>query len=184
MKKIIIFDKDHTLVVPKSGKTFVQSPTDQIPNIDPRRISELAKTHSLFIASNQGGVAAKHKTMASAIDEMQYCLSLFPELKYALFCPDYDGKRCFKITKNDCEAAIYWYIDDDDCWQQNLIYGCLDPDLVVGKCRKPNGGMLEIIKHESQCDHALMVGDRQEDSDAAEAAGIAFTHIYDFLNYS
>lgn len=52
---MIIFDKDHTLVLPASGEVWVQNPTDQAPLIPIATIAALTREHDLYIASNQEG---------------------------------------------------------------------------------------------------------------------------------
>lgn len=52
---MIIFDKDHTLVLPASGEVWVQNPTDQAPLIPIATIVALTREHDLYIASNQEG---------------------------------------------------------------------------------------------------------------------------------
>lgn len=63
--KLAILDKDGTLVLPKSGNTFVQNPTDQILMFGAiegcQRLIDAG--YVLAIASNQGGVASNHKTL-------------------------------------------------------------------------------------------------------------------------
>ncbi|MFM6404935.1 MAG: hypothetical protein ACKPGT_09860, partial [Microcystis sp.] len=40
--------------------------------------------------TNQGGVAAGHKSLKSAIEEQRKTLEIFPLLSYIYFCPDFE----------------------------------------------------------------------------------------------
>lgn len=59
MAKLIVFDKDGTLVKPKSGGTFVQHPHDQelLPGVAQKLKQLWADGWTMAIASNQGGCA-------------------------------------------------------------------------------------------------------------------------------
>jgi histidinol phosphatase-like enzyme len=60
-RTLYIFDKDGTLIEPKSGQTFVQSPEDQQlkPGVA-EKLAELREQGGVFaMASNQGGCARK-----------------------------------------------------------------------------------------------------------------------------
>lgn len=168
--KLAILDKDGTLVLPKSGNTFVQNPTDQILMVGVvegcQRLIEAG--YVLAIASNQGGVEAGFKTPGDAIAEMQYCLQLLKSVEVdihrALFCPDFQGKECVLVTKD-------YGADLQSSWGSTWVN-------LVGEFRKPSGGMLKIIagngyKREKFTDF-WMIGDREEDRLAAEAAGFGF----------
>lgn len=160
---LIILDKDGTLVEPASGKTFVQHPEDQVllPGVTDR-VSELhAQGHTLVIASNQGGVG-KYKSLEDAIAEMRYCLGLLPQIESAMFCPDFDGKECFWVGRT--------LVQPSKCFAFPFF-----------NYRKPNPGMLlhamgqfEGSTKRFNREDAIMVGDRDEDSEAAKAAGIRF----------
>ena len=59
MNKLAVFDKDHTLVKPKSGGTFVKAPEDQelLPGVAEKLEELRSDGWCLAIASNQGGCA-------------------------------------------------------------------------------------------------------------------------------
>jgi histidinol phosphatase-like enzyme len=59
MNKLAVFDKDWTLVKPKSGGTFVQAPEDQelLPGVAEKLEELRSDGWCLAIASNQGGCA-------------------------------------------------------------------------------------------------------------------------------
>ncbi len=72
------------------------------------------------------------------------------------FCPDFEGKKCFCVTRNE----VHNYSNQQES----------------GTFRKPQPGMLNLAIQIHQPDKALMVGDRPEDKAAALAAGIQFQH--------
>jgi D-glycero-D-manno-heptose 1,7-bisphosphate phosphatase len=164
--KLAIFDKDGTLVTPKSGEKFVQHPEDQmlLPGVAEGIAAMAADGWVMAIASNQGGVAAGHKTLDDAIEEMRVCLSLLTDIKLGLFCPDFEGDICMAI---DGCAALNIAVQS---WGQGL----------KGLYRKPHSGMIEAAhrmvfeSHISNPDSVLFVGDRPEDEQAAANAGVRF----------
>ncbi len=164
---LVALDKDGTLVEPWSSSAFVQNPRDQrlLPNAK-ERIGELkAMGATLVIASNQAGVAAKHKTLESAIAEMRFCLSLLPEIQYGFLCPDFDGRQCYYLKSSLPKDLIAFPAHSN-------------PEVVglIGKFRKPDPGMLLLAEmlHPNTKDGCIMVGDRPEDQAAAIAAGFSF----------
>jgi D-glycero-D-manno-heptose 1,7-bisphosphate phosphatase len=165
--KLAILDKDGTLVLPKSGNTFVQNPTDQILMVGAvegcQRLIDAG--YVLAIASNQGGVSMGYKTLDEAKSEMRYCLHLLRgygiEISRTLFCPDMEGKEGFIVD-----------IDGKDFPPDNLKCPYMDIE-IAGKWRKPQPGMLYMAATHSVTD-GWMIGDREEDRLAAEAAGFGF----------
>lgn len=183
--KLAVLDKDGTLTTPKSGNTFVQNPTDQILMVGVvegcQRLIDAG--YILAIASNQGGVEGGHKTLEDAIKEMHYCVYLLEKfhinIKTGVLCPDFKGNQCI-VVNND---TSFDYISDS-------IVGYKHEDL-IGFFRKPQPGMLKAIasfhempkaktrnsnpfKTELKIEHCWMIGDREEDRLAAEAAGFNF----------
>jgi D-glycero-D-manno-heptose 1,7-bisphosphate phosphatase len=175
MKKLAIFDKDGTLVKPKSGSTFVQDPEDQIllPGVS-KGIAEMAANGwSFAIASNQGGVEAGFKTLDDAIAEMRFCINLvFGWQKGAnissYFCPD-DGATCWRVKG----PSDYFPAQEVTKWEGTDSY------------RKPGAGMIQQIEREQGYGSSnlmlkislrdyLFVGDRPEDQQAAQNAGVSF----------
>lgn len=161
--KLTLLDKDGTLVKPKSAAKFVNKPGDQEPL--PGAKEAIAHYHrqgwKICIISNQGGVAAGHKTLESTILEMRFCLDLFPEIEEAYFCPDFQGMDCYCVWQND---SIYYNQDSYFTWQIKTR----------GEYRKPNSGMLKLASYIHAATECWMIGDRQEDEDAATNAGINF----------
>jgi D-glycero-D-manno-heptose 1,7-bisphosphate phosphatase len=79
-KKIIFFDLDGTLRTTKSGKTFINEPDDQqaLEGTQKALAYYQEKGFLLIGITNQGGVAAGHKSLQSAIEEQRITLQLFP----------------------------------------------------------------------------------------------------------
>jgi len=160
MSKIIFFDLDGTLRETISGKTFINEPQDQkaIEGTQKALAYYQDKGFICIGITNQGGVAAGHKSLESAIKEQRITLQLFPELSEIFFCPNYDGESCYQISRNN----------------EPLLMKSLD---LMNSCRKPGAGMIELAtKGFSDLDIAQswMIGDRPEDQQCAEAAGIKF----------
>lgn len=106
---------------------------------------------------------AGHKTLDDCIQEQLYTLELFPEISSILFCPDYAGKKCWRVYSNFGN-------------KQALEVGERCNDL-VGTYRKPGAGMIEyLLRMYLANDRQIcyMVGDRPEDKQAATKANIKF----------
>lgn len=178
--KLCILDKDGTIVKPKLGQTFVQSPTDQelLPEVKERIDQLIADDYSIVIASNQGGVESinprtrtAYKTLDDAIAEMRYCLNLLPQIDYALFCPcnpQSNGDHCWQVMRRaGFERALNQNALDDQLKAKFTGF------------RKPHPGMLLLAivleeKRFGMADEIIYAGDRDEDKAAAEAAEIRF----------
>jgi D-glycero-D-manno-heptose 1,7-bisphosphate phosphatase len=177
---LIILDKDDTLVQSVSGAKFVQEPTDQklMPGVA-ERIAELRAMDGavLVIASNQGGVAAGHKSLQDTIAEMRYCLDLLPQVDTAFFSHTYEGNDFYAVgpegSKNHTHLGIGDYLASrptlDDYSGIELV-ALRD----TGFFRKPNPGMLLFAIKFFTAENSIMIGDRPEDEKAAAAAGIPF----------
>lgn len=168
---LLILDKDHTLVVPKSGGTFVQHPEDQelIPGVAETIARYRDEGWTIVIASNQGGVLHKFKTLDEAGQEMIYVVrKLLFDINvlnvWGVFCPDngetlydFDWIRWRTINKNPMKPS--WY-------------------------RKPSPGMLTYLidsYNDTNISRTLFVGDRPEDQQAAANAGVEFMWASDWI---
>ncbi len=102
MTKLLLLDKDGTLISPKSGAKFVGDPWDQLPlpNVSDRLRKYATEDWKMAITSNQGGVGVGHKSLENCILEMKFCLELFPEIVEAYFCPDFEGSGCWRVWEN------------------------------------------------------------------------------------
>lgn len=164
---LVIFDKDGTLTTTVSGERFVQHPEDQkLRDGLYQRLEGLANDGvKIAIATNQGGVAAGHKSMGDLEKELYYLTRIMPGsvARDAAFlaCPDFKGSECWQ-----------W------AWVAYPTTGMMiDVSTESHSFRKPGPGMLLLamkrhgVTDPSQC---LMVGDRPEDEQAAQAAGMDF----------
>jgi D-glycero-D-manno-heptose 1,7-bisphosphate phosphatase len=165
MKNLIIFDKDQTLVEPLSGEKYVQHPRDQkiLESIDGQRTSLLIRDlsncgYEICVASNQGGVG-RYKTLEEAKEEFTYLLVLFPEIAGAVFAPG-KGYECYEVARRPEDLLI-----KSKKIEEPGLYRKPDPDMI---------GYLAAFYGDGEC-HAF-IGDRPEDEQAAEAAGIPFLH--------
>lgn len=156
--KLAFLDKDGTLTTPKSGHTFVQSPDDQVllPNVE-QRINELVEAgYTLVVVSNQAGVEKGFKSLTDAIEEMRYLMRLLPQIQVCYFCPDMEGRECWKVTEvgilNKASYRFYY--------------------------RKPEVGMVKQavidFDYNFSADDCLLIGDRPEDQECASNAAIRF----------
>lgn len=169
MTKLAILDKDGTLIRSRSGHTFVRHPEDQelLPGVEDAIARLVADGYKLAIASNQGGVAAGYKTLEQAIAEMNYCIELLSNKESfwrAYFCPD-NGETCWEVFDSGKHRLC-----PVDTWK--------------GQFRKPNPGMLRQALNSvmvySVVTDVLYIGDRHEDEQAAQAAGIPFVWAHDW----
>lgn len=176
--KLLILDKDGTLVRPKSGHKFVQKPWDQIP-LDgaQEKVQKYVKDGwYIAVASNQGGIAAGHKTVEATVMEFEFLFELFPEISDAYFCPDFEGEKCYWFCGGKNPECILYTPEDFEVW--NPFYA---------NFRKPGAGMLilamsgHLPSSIPSSDKCLYVGDREEDEQAARAAKIPFMWAHDWL---
>lgn len=165
--KLLLLDKDGTLVTPKSGETFVQQPWDQEPL--PGAKEAVSHYHQqgwkMAIISNQGGVEKGHKSLDNCILEMRFCLELFPEIEEAYFCPDFAGINCYRVWRDD---LIHYDADSYISWEYNLR----------GQFRKPNPGMIQLAQRLHVPDETWMVGDRSEDEEAAVSVNFMAADVW------
>jgi D-glycero-D-manno-heptose 1,7-bisphosphate phosphatase len=187
---LIIFDKDGTLICPKSGGVFPRSPDDQklLPNVAAKLEAYLLDGWSMAIASNQGGcdsidpkTGKAYKTVEDAIEEMRYAMEL-TGIKQSFFCPDFNGNECVYV----------------DCFPNKLGTNFAEPIFLgkeevfpqeIGFFRKPSPGMIRAAIENrlpwssGGYDRVIFVGDRPEDEGAAIAAGVEFQWAKDFFGW-
>ncbi len=156
-----MLDLDGTVREPSSGEKFIQHPQDQ--QIITGAEKALAHYHEqgyLIIGiTNQGGVAANHKSFSECFEEQRYTLNLIPQMLQICFCPDYDGRECWvvnRVSPVPMSAASFGHEG--------------------AEFRKPEPGMLKLAmwQYGVEPSDCFYIGDRQEDADAADAAGIHF----------
>lgn len=165
--KLAIFDKDGTLTISKSGAKFVQHPEDQIllPGVAEGIALLKDDGWTVAIASNQGGVAAGHKSLGNAIDEMFFAMRL-ADIELGMAAHSYE---------NEYGEAIFLDLQDGEQQWRPITNR-------QRKFRKPSDGMINYLascmhgNRTWRCglDDVLFVGDRPEDHQAAAAAGVAF----------
>ena len=167
--KALLLDLDGTIRQSTSGK-FIEDPSDQEPIEGAIKAMEIYHQEGWTMVgiTNQGGVAAGHKSLKSAIEEQLKTLEIFPQLSCIYFCPDFKGQECFRVKKCSCVQ-----IDE------------LYPDLIE-QFRKPNPGMIfaALRAFAEKPTDILMVGDREEDKLAAKNAGINFLDAHIWSVYS
>jgi D-glycero-D-manno-heptose 1,7-bisphosphate phosphatase len=158
--KILLVDCDGTIRQPKSKAKFINKPNDQEPI--PGAVEAINHYHSedwLIVGiTNQAGVAAGHKSPEDCIKEQQYTLKLFPQIQSILFCPDFEGRQCYRCYPNQ------WF--DVSSKYRNLL----------GSYRKPGAGMIQHVLISNEADRLMcwMIGDRPEDERAAKSAEVNF----------
>lgn len=165
MTKLLLVDLDNTIREPLSGNKFISHPRDQriMAGADKAIAHYFQRGWSIVGISNQGGIASGYKSMEDALAEQKYTLELFPEISYILFCPDFEGRLLYKVSR------IEWH---------NFVGD-------QGEFRKPAPGMLHWARLNppyffgQYFDVALIeacwyIGDRAEDVGAAEAAGVNY----------
>ena len=162
MKKIkaLLLDLDGTIRRPTNGR-FIEDPNDQEPIEGAIKTMEIYHQEGWIVigCSNQGGVAAGHKSLKSAIEEQRKTLEIFPLLSYIYFCPDFEGNLCYGVSRENENIDLIHEIRKE----------------FLGQFRKPNCGMISAaLKSFKNLSKALMVGDRSEDEEAAKNAGIHF----------
>lgn len=162
MTKIIFFDLDGTLREAASGKTFIGEPTDQkaIEGTQKALSYYQEKGFVMIGITNQGGVAAGHKSLESAIEEQRITLQLFPELSEIFFCPNYGGESCWRVSRGNVP----------------LEFNAPQPEGYIDvSCRKPGYGMILVAAQGlTDLSNCWMIGDRPEDQQCAAASGVKF----------
>lgn len=164
-KKILCLDLDGTVRRSKSGKTFIEGPDDVeiIPGMRELLIHYHNLGYILVAISNQGGVAHGHKTPNEVRQEM---LKTFHLLK------NNEGVHMLNVLK----------------WCPYAAEGTIEDFNFRSLTRKPSIGMLVLIERDlldrgviPDWDNSLFVGDRPEDQQCAQAAGIPFMWAEEFL---
>ena len=173
MRKLLILDKDGTLITTKSGKKFVQPPQDQkiIPGMGKALIAAKNSGWNICVASNQLGIKLGYKTDSDSVAEFVYLHKLFPEIEVAVYCPD-EGKTMtrinYKINNIATQNIFNWNVTVKKAGYQEELK----------EFRKPNPGMIQFLMTNFECqknqDKIVYVGDRPEDEQAALNAGVVF----------
>lgn len=194
--KILLVDLDGTIRETLSGDLFSRHPYDQtiIPGANEALLHYLNLGYICIGISNQGGVESGYKTLTEAIEEQLYCLKLFPQIRSIYFCPDFKGKQCYWVHRKKTDHFYAYSQKELASWNQvvgtyprSFLIGCVADDFSF---RKPGSGMLQRAIEDytgyslsqfldmvnNGVSEAIYVGDRPEDSLAAENANINFLH--------
>jgi D-glycero-D-manno-heptose 1,7-bisphosphate phosphatase len=167
MTKLIILDKDGTLVRSISGAKY-PSFHDQclIPGVKERIYSHVEAADILAIASNQGGISKGHKSLDEAIAEFMEVFGLLPQIKVGCFCPDYEGKILHRIGSDGTLDTLK---------RENF------PNF--SSFRKPEPGMLQYLMSlfKGMYSGVLFVGDMESDEQAAAVAEVEYLDVEDWL---
>lgn len=166
MKKLLLVDLDGTIREPISGKKFISHPHDQRPVAGAPQALEHFANQGYKIAgiSNQAGVAAGHKTLADCLQEQERTLILFPPIERIYFCPDFEGQHLWEVDRfKKVHLSEFPQYSD-----------------LKGTFRKPNPGMLFAAMRLYEPKSTQYIGDRDEDKEAATAAGIEFKWAWDW----
>jgi D-glycero-D-manno-heptose 1,7-bisphosphate phosphatase len=166
MDKLLLLDKDGTLVQATKGK-FVTFPWEQdpLPGATEALEKYLDDGWMACVVSNQGGVEAGHKSLESTFEEMIYCRELFPKIEEFYFCPGFQGSVCWRLWGQEEDQRIKYDKDPVDLMVASSL---------VNQFRKPKPGMIYLAMHIHAPEQVLFVGDREEDYQAAENAGVDF----------
>lgn len=152
--KLVIFDVDGTLVTTKSGATFRKTADDWqwIPG-RLEQCQDIAQRVNIALASNQGGVAFGHLVEDAINWELAKTANEIAAYVPHFYCCNHPTASHPEYRKDDTR-------------------------------RKPGPGMiLEAQEHfKIGTIHTLMVGDRPEDEQAAQNAGVAFMWADEFFS--
>ena len=156
--KALLLDLDHTLICPLENRVFPKDKDDWqfITGVPERVAGYLDKGYKIIIITNQGGIEAGFHTEADVrekLREVQECLAESCDMTQ--FVEDFQMMDFYYCTTNDKESAF----------------------------RKPNPGMILLAakEHDLELADCLFVGDMDTDQQAAQAAGVPFMWVKDFL---
>ena len=173
--KLLLLDLDGTVRKPMSNGKFITSPLDQqlISGVKEKINEASADGWTIVGITNQGGVAAGHKSLSDAIEEQKFTLSMAPQIQSILFCPE-AGETCWEVDR------VYSVEVSDAAAFKHLRGTYRKPESGMLKLAiQQLGGMVDLADPESSYSF-LMIGDRPEDQDAAIAAGVEFMWAEDW----
>lgn len=161
---LLMVDLDGTLREPLSGKFQIQHPQDQHIIAGAEAALWAYSDRGLIVGiTNQMEVAAGYRSLQECLQEQQYTLQLVPALQEIYVCPDFEGRKCLRVTRDGV------YNHSQTKWFRQY--------------RKPHPGllMLAMVRHNQLPEDCLYVGDRPEDQEAAERAGISFQWAWSWI---
>jgi D-glycero-D-manno-heptose 1,7-bisphosphate phosphatase len=161
IRPALCLDLDRTIRYSKSGTPFIKGPDDVALYPDVELILHQWKREGylIFGLTNQGGIAFGYKTPEQDQAEIQQTLNLFRSNPFTQIfsCHHHPG-------------------------------GNVSPYNLRSLCRKPDIGMLVLCElsagHDGYVidwDNSLFIGDRNEDKECAQNAGIEFRWAKDFF---
>lgn len=156
--KLIIFDVDGTLTTTKSGATFRKTADDWqwLPGRR-ERLQELERQQvQIALATNQGGVAFGYFTQDEVEAELTHLWQQMG-LEY--------GARLYVCYAHP-KASVGGYRAEKDLFNRKPMPGMLFQAMLDARVIAPD---------------TLMVGDRPEDEQAAQNAGVAFMWANEFF---
>lgn len=157
----LCLDWDGTIRHSKAGNKFIGGPDDVelFPGVEAKLWEYRSLGYLIFGLTNQGGVAFGIKSPQQDMQEIDATLALFE-------------RNPFHLVKS--------------CWHHE---GGKHP--IFGRrslCRKPDIGLLVLCEFEAfnsgfvvDWPNSLMIGDRPEDQECANRAGIAFQWAWSFF---
>lgn len=168
MYKLYIFDRDGSLVLPRSGNKFPENASDWawIPGRREKVHELISQGKKTAYATNQGGIAFGYMPEHEMMQELA---------KFAFEGQFTTGRVCFSHP----DAIIERYKVPCNV-QKDITNGKAAPDTR----RKPGPGMLLEITQELGIapEDTVFIGDHEEDEQAARNAGIAFVHADQFFS--
>lgn len=163
MNKAVFLDRDGVI---NDNTKFVNTVGDIRYNTGVFEFARdaIEKGYKIFVVTNQGGVAAGHISFVECERIKQYVLSAF-RLKQ---CPITEYFTCMHLPPTH-KSVIE---GDKTKMVERLIIDC--------DCRKPKPGMILQAAEKYKIDllSSIMIGDNQTDIDAAIAAGIENTFLF------
>ncbi|WP_414589502.1 HAD-IIIA family hydrolase [Scytonema sp. PCC 10023] len=169
-KPAVFLDVDGTLTGTKSREPFKQHPHDVevMPGVAEALNFHKKQGYRLIAVSNQGGVP-QYKSLQEVVSEMEFTLSLLPQLEVIIFAPGFSGDECYVVSLPDGNLSSSHLLKITRTKKHESF-------------RKPGWGMLQVIEG-IDLDSSWMVGDRPEDEGCATAAGLNFMWAADWLTH-
>lgn len=163
MNKALFLDRDGVI---NDNTKFVNELRDLkfIPGIFDFACDAIDKGYKIFVITNQGGIAAGHLSVMQHSSIMNAVMRAF-EMNG---CPITEYYCCAHLPPD--HKAI---VEGSKAIQiQSLIKDC--------SCRKPKPGLIlqAADQHDIDLSQSVMVGDMQTDIDAAKAAGVGQSFLF------
>lgn len=179
-QQVIIWDNHGTIMGITDPNSGVKR--DHTANILPNVEQVMCRPHTLNIICS--GTEVPHDTRnfdpKKCMEQLTYLMNRLP-ISMSVFSPAAGGTECWVVIKRGTEKFEVIKA------HENAIYAHL-----IGAFKKPNAGMLEVIKDYVQLEYALdlhnakplFVGDSPYDKQAAHAYNIPFVDALDIHTMS